>query len=363
MNIEVLRGTLEVSEKPGLETIDPRFTDIATLVQGGNYKEAAIKSEAILAEKNYDVRIIGYFLYGVFVEQGPTALTDVYLCLADLLSDNMSALGPVKNREKHIQTILTWLMKQIMKTLQYEEEKKKGLYNKWISGVSSDQVQEALDASDKLRRVLGPVLEDTAGPVLDGMMKINDWLVSFQRLVYREPEPDPEPEAEKEPELEEIAEAREEIAPEFQEEERERFFETAPGAEEKTTGVEGSHHLKLLIRKLEAFDRLISNHKYASATIVADDINAIIANFDPRIYFPKLFIKFILQYTANINNLVAYAEYKDSVAWHALQELYKIDLESFVAFDPDSIEMGAPGASGGYGGPDEYERMPEDEEP
>ncbi len=359
MNIEVLKGTLEISEKPGLDTIDPRFSDIAALVQGGKYREAAISSEEVLKEKIYDIRIIGYFLYGHFMERAITGLTDIYLCLAALLSDNISALGPVRNREKHIQTILNWLVKQIMKTLQYEEERKKGIYNTWISGVSSDQVQEALDASDRLRRILGPVLEDAAGPVLDGMMKINDWLVSFQRLVYREPEPEPEPKAEEEPAMEEIAEAKEEIAPEFREEERERFFETAPETEEKTTGVEGSHYLKILMKKLEAFDTLISAQKYASAAIVADDINAIIANFDPRIYFPKLFIKFIRQHTANINNLVAYAEYKDSVVWQALQELYKIDLESFVDFDPGSIEMGAPG---GYGGQDEYGGMPEDEE-
>lgn len=360
MNIEVLQGTLEISEKPGLETIDPRFTDIATLVQGGNYEEAAAKSKAILAEKIYDVRIIGYFLYGHFIKQGLPALADVYLCLTDLLQDNINALGPVRNREKHIQTILTWLMKQIIKTLQYEEEKKKGLYKEWISGVSSDQVQEILDANGKFRRPLVLVLEDSAGPVLDGMAKINDWLISFQRLVYREPEP--EPEEEKEPESEEQPEAEEDIAQEPQEEEREHFYEPAPQAEEGIAGVEGSYHLKLLIKKMEVFDYLISERKYASAAIVADDINAIIANFDPRIYFPKLFITFVLQFAANINSLVAYEEYKSTAAWQALQELYKVDLESFVNFDPDSIDLGASGTSGGYGGPDEYERAPEDEE-
>jgi hypothetical protein len=362
MNIDVLRGTLDVSEKPGLDTIDPRFSDIAALVQGGKYEEAAKRSDEVLKEKIYDIRIIGYFLYGHFMERGLIGLTDIYLCLAELLSDNISALGPVRNREKHIQTILNWLVKQIMKTLQYEEERKKGLYNTWISGVSSDQVQEALDASDKLRRVLGPVLENAAGPVLDGMMKINDWLISFQRLVYREPEPEPEPKAEEEPEMEEIAEAKEEVAPAFQEEEREPFRKPAVQAEEKIAGVEGSYHLALLIKKLEAFDYLIAAQKYASAVIVADDIHAIIANFDPRIYFPKLFVGFSLLVAAHINNLTAYAEYKETPSWQALQDLYRTDLESFLDFDPDSIDIGASGSSGGYGGSDEYGGMSEDEE-
>jgi hypothetical protein len=358
MNIELLQGALEISEKPGLETIDPRFTDIATLMQGGNYVEAAAKSEAILVEKNYDVRIIGYFLYGHFIEQGLPAFADVYLCLTDLLQDNIDALGPVKNREKHIQTILNWLMKQIIKTLQYEEEKNSVSYRKWISGVSSDQVQETLDASNKLRRVLGPVLEDAAGPVLEGMMKINDWLISFQRLVYKEPEP--EPEEEKEPEIEEEAEAEEEIKQEPRREDRKRSYRPAPEAEEEMAGVEGSYHLKLLMKKLEAFDDLVSAQKYANAAIIADDINAIIANFDPRIYFPNLFVNFVLQFAANINSLVAYTEYKDSAAWQALRELYKVDLESFVNFDPEAVDLGSSGAGGSHGGHDEYENMPED---
>jgi len=351
MNIELIQGTLEVSESPGLEITDPRFGDIATLVQEGNYEEAASGAEAILAEKIYDIRIIGYFFYGHFTEHGIPALIDIYLCLSDLLSENMEAIGPVKNRGKHLQTVLNWLTKQIIKKLQYEEEKKTDLYEEWTSAVSSDQVQEALDAAEKLRRILGPVLEDKAAPVLEGLEKISDWLKAFQRLVYREPEPEPEADLESE----------EEIEQDSRQEGEKRPYQPGPTTDEGMAGVEGSYNLKLLIRKLEAFDCLISEQKYPSAAILADDINAIIANFDPRIYFPKLFISFVLKSAAHISNLTAYAEYKESAAWQALQELYKVDLESFVSFDPEIIDMGASNASGNYGGTDDYNPDNEDE--
>jgi len=42
MNIELIQGTLEVNESPGMETTDPRFSDMASLVQEGKYEEAAI---------------------------------------------------------------------------------------------------------------------------------------------------------------------------------------------------------------------------------------------------------------------------------------------------------------------------------
>jgi hypothetical protein len=366
MNIELLQGTLEVSENPGLETIDPRLSDIATLMQDGKYEEAAVQSEAILEEQIYDIRIIGYFLYGHFIEQGVGAMADIYLCMRDLLRDNLDALGPAKNREKHIQTILNWMMKQLIKKLQYEEGKNSSPYEGWISEVSSDQVQEALDAGDELRRTLGPVLEDAAGPVLDGLMKVNDWLTAFQRLVYREPESEPEVEEETdEGETGETGETEEEIEKGQQEAGRKDPYVSISRLDEDEISVEGSFHLKLLIRKLEAFDRLISAEKYSSAALIADDINSIIANFDPKVYFPKLFTRFSLQFAANINELFAFEEHKNSVEWQAMQELYKVDLESFVNFDSEGINLGASGEAGGYAEsePNEHEDMPEEEEP
>ena len=354
MNIELLQKTLEVRDNPGLDTIDPRFSDIASLVMEGNYEEAAAQSDAILKEQIYDIRIIGYFLYGHFIEQGVGAMANIYLCLANLLSDNLEAIGPVKNREKHIQTILNWMMKQLIKKLQYEEGKNSNLYEGWISEVSSDQVQEALDAGDELRRMLGPVLEDAAGPVLDGMVKVNDWLTAFQRLVYREPEPEPEEETEDWGE-EKIGDARQEAG-------KKEAYVSFSGLDEDEISVEGSFQLKLLIRKLEAFDRLISAGKYSSASLVADDINNIIADFDPKIYLPKLFTRFSLQFAANINELFAFEEHKNSVEWQAMQELYKVDLESFVNFDSEAVNLGASGVTGGYGElePDEHEDMPDE---
>jgi len=96
-----------------------------------------------------------------------------------------------------------------------------------------------------------------------------------------------------------------------------------------------------------------------------DDINNIIANFDPKVYFPRLFTRFSLQFAANINELTAFEEHKSSVEWQAMQELYKVDLESFVNFDSEAVNLGASGEAGGYEEPepDEHEDMHDEEEP
>ena len=50
MNIELLNNALEVGENPGLDTFDPRFGDITTLVENGDYPGAAAQVEEILKE-------------------------------------------------------------------------------------------------------------------------------------------------------------------------------------------------------------------------------------------------------------------------------------------------------------------------
>ena len=94
----------------------------------------------------------------------------------------------------------------------------------------------------------------------------------------------------------------------------------------------GSHHLQTLLQKLAAFEQLIKMEKFNLAALVADDIDGIVADFDPKIYFPKIFSTFSLLYAHYISELVACEENKGSVEWAALKELYKMDLERFVGF-------------------------------
>jgi hypothetical protein len=326
MNVDILNTTLEVSENPGLDMIDPRFMDITTLVENGEYEEAATQAEGILAEGAYDIRITGYFLYGVFLEQGLGGLTAILQCLTKLFTENWDAVGPIKNREKHAQTSLNWFLRQLIKKLQYEEGKDSDVYQQWVAEISSDEVQETLDASEELQGAFGTALEDQAEPLLDGLSKVNEWLSTFQRLVYREPEP----EQEEEVESAEVGPA-EMVAP-----------VGAPIAD-VAVSAEGSYHLQLLLNKISAFEQLVGKEDFLKAAIVADDINQIIANFDPRIYLPKMFSRYSLLLTLNIADISGYDEYKETLVWKTIQDLYNVDLESFVSFDSKILFSSPPG--------------------
>ena len=339
MNIERITGTLTVSDAPGLATVDPRFTDIATLVQDGQYEEAGARADEVLGEEVYDIRIIGYFAYGFFLEKGVGGFAELFPALAGLLRENIEAVGPVRNRPKHVKTIFTWLFKQLAKKLQYEEDRQTAMWDQWTNTVTSDEAQDALDSAEDLRRALTMVLEDSAGPVLDSLSKVGDWLRRFQGIVYREPDPEPEPE----PEIE-VEEETPEVA------------EAAPASFDHpamhqnglpSVQMQGSSALGMLMRRIEAFGTLLREGKMAQAALVAGDINEVIENFDPRLYFPEIFSGFTLSYVTHINQLSAYNDHSTSMEWKAMQELYKVDLDSFVAFDAGNIEFSVGGADMG----------------
>ena len=99
--------------------------------------------------------------------------------------------------------------------------------------------------------------------------------------------------------------------------------------------VEGSHHLKILLKKLAAFESLVAARQFEKSAIVADDLNTIMANFDPKRYFPKLFSKYTLLRALHIGDITPYDQSKVTVEWQALQQLYEVDLEHFIAMDAD----------------------------
>lgn len=337
MDIEILKGELEIAENPGLDTIDPRLSDIATLIQEGNFRQAALQSKDILDEKIYDIRIIGYYLYGHFTEGGPAAIGEIFTCLSEILNKNIAALGPSKNREKHIKNTLSWLFKTISNNLVYETEKATESYASWQESLTPEHVQEILESVDGLQQAITVLAESSA--IVDALTKIQEWLQVFQRVVHREQSGDEEQE-EQQPQ-ETVAETDR-----AREKKKER-------ADDSIDGIEGSYHMRLLMRKLDAFDRLVEADKLALAAIVADDINNIVTHFDPKLYFPGLFTKFYIQFAKNINQLVNYEQYKRSAAWMTLQELYKVDIESFIDFDAEEID---------FSGDNPYDGSPRDDE-
>ncbi|MCU0571724.1 MAG: hypothetical protein MUC41_01910 [Syntrophobacteraceae bacterium] len=331
MNPELLSGKWQIVENPGLDTTDPRLDEIGTLVQDAAYWEAAQAAQSILEESIFDVRIIGFFFYGVFLERGIPGLALVFQSLSSVLEENWEALGPAVKKEKQAQTSLRWLTNQLLKKLQHEEGKRGDLWSQWQTQVSSEDVGECLEALEALRRQLGAVLGEAGTPVMDGLVKIGGWLEAFQRLVTREVEEEPQADFAIDEESEPTPEAssREDIAFPRGSARGATSSRLLIAESEDVVCVEGSHHLKELMHKLSVFERLVTDGKYNLAALVADDVMECLNQFDPRVYFPRLFGRFFRLMAVHIGEISNYGYDKEGVEWQVLRELYRVDPDGF----------------------------------
>jgi hypothetical protein len=318
MNLEMLKGPFTVTPNPGLDTLDPRWSELSGLVQEGLFADAAQKAETLLREGVYDVRVAGYLCFGCFLDGGPAALAAICSALSSLLNEHWEAFGPAPARAKLTQQSLAWLFKQMLKQMQYDESVQGETWQAW-QATPHEQLDEALTAIFELRQTLAPRLDKGAATVIEPLGKVEAWLRAFQTTLQQaapaveEPAPDPA-----------AAPAKTNgSAP-----------ATAPATTTTATpGDGGSYHLGQLLRKIDAFATLLERGKITPALIVADDINATLEQFDPLLYFPKLFARFVRLAAVHAGELAKAQGEREAPPWKALRSLYQVDLEQFLALD------------------------------
>ena len=318
MRIELLLGSLPVTEDLGFDSTDPRFDEIVTLAQAGKYIEAASLSEAILADGIYDIRLVCYFLYGYWLEQGLASLDQVINCLSNVLLENWELISPVGNKEKNVEKSLDWIFRQLLKKIQYEENKNTKLWRQWQADFSADEVNQILEAGEIFCLGISHRLEDKSGAVVGVWSKIDDWLRVFLQLMA----PLPEEPVQIEVEEDEVFED------DFSE--VDIPLETA----NRTMGleIESSYHMDLLLKKLAAFERLLQEKKFPRAALVAVDINQTLCNFDPKLYFPQIFETFVRLQALNFEELAVYAQQQDDPQWQVMQDWLQTDVDSFMNY-------------------------------
>ena len=89
--------------------------------------------------------------------------------------------------------------------------------------------------------------------------------------------------------------------------------------------------MELLLRKLQAFDSLISQQDFLKAGIVAADVLGTIERFDPRVYLPTIFARFFSGLSSHAETLEPMLHNTESLAFRSLDQLYRVDLDAFLA--------------------------------
>jgi hypothetical protein len=63
--------------------------------------------------------------------------------------------------------------------------------------------------------------------------------------------------------------------------------------------------------------------------VVASDVRAALASFDPVAYFPSMFAAYFKALHQVIDELTPYLDAVDQPSWHALDSYYRADMRGF----------------------------------
>jgi hypothetical protein len=318
LSIHLLDKPLE-GEAPGLESSDERLDKVNVLVARSAYLDAARAAEALLREGVYDVRLVGPYLLGLFIEGGLEAMPVVFHSLSKMLLLNWPSFGPGERKDVYADGGLRWMLKVLNKHIEHHERLKDATWKRWSEASNREPLEQALTLSEEIYSAFARVMPRNGCEA--PFRRLTQWLEGHLRtLPSPAPMEEPEPEPADEPEEEEFApeQARQAEAP-----------RAAP--KEAGPSVPVSPALAQLLNKLAAFDTLVERQDFQRATVVAADVLNVVEHFDPRVYLPALFSRFFAGLSTHAEQVEPLLQGTESLSFRALDQLYRVDLATFLA--------------------------------
>jgi hypothetical protein len=323
---EPLQGEPPELEDP--EDEDSRLSTVADLVTKSAYAQAALTAEELLRDGVRDVRIIGPYLFGSFVEQGLKAMPRIFHSASLCLTESWEAFGPREKKTVLANNGLRWLFKTLSRHLLHHERLKDEEWKRWREPSNRAPIEEAIPLGESLMAICAKTLP--GGDSGQAIRSLLSWLQEHLSAVPAEapPEkdpplaivPEPEEEPDEEPEAQESAPAP-----------QPRPVAARASMPASAPGLPISPAMELLLRKLQAFDVLVTQQDFLKAGIVAADVLGTIERFDPRVYLPTIFARFFSGLSSHAETLEPMLHNTESLAFRSLDQLYRVDLDAFLA--------------------------------
>jgi hypothetical protein len=315
-----LLDTLLEAQAPDLESSDERLEKVNGLVAKAAYLDAARAAEAQLRQGVYDVRLVGPYLMGLFLEGGMTAMPMVFHGLSSTLLRNWDFFGPQERKDVFADASLRWLLKVLNKHLEHHERLKDETWQRWRDPSHREPLEQALALSEEIFSSFARVMPRNGCEA--PFRRFTQWLEEHLSSL-------PIPASQSEPEPESAEEPEEKKAP--------------TRAQPQSASVAGptvpvSPALAELIRKLAAFDALIEREDFTRASVVAADVLGVVERFDPRVYLPSLFSRFFAGLSRHAEQVEPMLQGTESLSFRAMDQLYRVDLQTFLAQSTESGE-------------------------
>ncbi|HYI00509.1 type VI secretion system protein IglI family protein [Hyalangium sp.] len=306
---------------PELESSDDRLGKVNDRVAKGTYLDAARAAEALLRQGLYDVRLVGPYVLGLFLEGGMEAMPVVFHSLSSTLLHNWEFFGPHERKDVYADGSLRWLLKVLNKHLEHHERLKDETWHRWRAASNREPLEQALALSEEIFSSFSRVIPRNGCEA--PFRRFTQWLEGhLQSLPTPVSAEEPEPKSQEKSQEEDDAPSQARPSP----------------AAAAGPSVPVSPALAELLRKLAAFDTLVERQDFGRASVVAADVLAVVERFDPRVYLPSLFSRFFAGLSKHAEQVEPQLQGTESLSFRALDQLYRVDLETFLAQGEDGAE-------------------------
>ncbi|HNN93304.1 MAG TPA: type VI secretion system protein IglI family protein [Pseudomonadota bacterium] len=313
-------------EPPPAEPLDAsQLDEIVSLSDHNELLAAAEQAQAAWVAGHRDVRILGFYLCGAFLQGGLGALLPIGRAITTQLKDAWPTLSPVQNKERHADAALRWLFSSILAQLRFAQRTQKEPWQEtlmaWAAQPQAQVLAQLESAAASMADVLGSGAKTAAFAIVA-------WLRTLPPTAENKSTPAP---AAHDPAADALATTPPagpggEGNPPLPVPGRSPSESASP-----TLTLPLSPPMQKLLRKLDAFGRLVAMGKFRHAAIVYKDIQGSLSSFDPRQYFPLLFGDYYGHVVTNADKLTKHLGEDKGFLADALKELYQTDLERFVA--------------------------------
>jgi hypothetical protein len=324
-----LQSRITISAAHYLTETDPALDRMISLAEHNQFLDAAALAEQLWQQQIYDVRTIGFYLFGVFLEQGLPALPRILSCIQTAITTNWPHLGPGHNLQRHLDGALRWLFINMLSRLRFHQRKQDEQWKLWLKEWEQVPQQQVLLGTMELAAGLTEVLLApqccghlfSLGTMLRTLPTTNLGVAPFLPVLAEAPDAAVASveNVKMQPQDSSAGDAPKSADP-----------ASAPGSLTALT-VPLSPPMQLLLRKLAAFNQLVKLAKFGQAAIIYKDIKQSLEKFDPRVYLPTLFGEYFSNLVAHAQSLTPNLVPKDDFTSQALQDLYQLDIDLFIA--------------------------------
>lgn len=314
------------ADLPPSEPLDAsQLDEIVSLSDHNQLVAAAERAQAAWVAGHRDVRILGFYLCGAFLQGGLSALLPIGRAIITQLKDAWPTLSPEQNKERHADAALRWLFCSILSQLRFAQRTQKEPWQEMLAAWAAQPQAQVLSQLEAAAASMADVLGSGAKTAAFAIVA---WLRTLPPTGENKPAPAPttnDPAADPQAMFPAAGSGGEDNSP--------LLVPERPSAESAspTLTLPLSPPLQKLLRKLDAFGRLVTMGKFRHAAIVYRDIQGSLSSFDPRQYFPLLFGDYYGHVVTNADKLTKHLGEDKGFLADALKELYQTDLERFVA--------------------------------